>query len=397
MAGADDLYDDKRKVDAELEDAEYEVLAYNKKVARATRDVLDAREQLPEAQKNLQLALGAQALAQNGRQQATAHLAQARSEVQSTERRRGEIEDDIAELRSHVGDFARRAYQMGPLGRVQMLLAAEQPSDFTYKLAAIDRVGRASNNALEEMNTNRADLVNLEIELTALRKSASEQKKLARAQLAAAKESAAGALAAKDLVDALIAQEKSAVKVAKDNRADVKAQYKQLAEDQEKLQKEIARAARRLAKRTGIKTDTSGGSGQWQWPLPGGTIGSEAGWRVHPILGYTRCHTGFDVSAASGTTITAADDGVVLSAGDGGAFGNYTVISHGGNLTSSYAHQSTMVVSAGDVVKRGQMIGLVGSTGWSTGPHLHFEARIAGAPWDPRGWFGMGEKVPVCL
>lgn len=394
---ADDLNDKKQRVDAEVEDAQSEVLAYNKKVARATREVLNAREQLPEAKRNLDKALAERAGARSDREQASAEFEEATARVLAAERKLAKIEKEIADLREDVGDFARRTYQMGPFARLEMLLDADDPSDFTDKLAAIRSVSQANSNVLEEMNGSRADLLHLEIELGALREAAAEKESIAKSQLAAAKETAAGAIAAKELVDALVAQEKSALSVAKENQADVKALYEKLAKEQEQIQKEIAEAARKLAESTGIKTDSSGGSGQWQWPLPGGSIGSEAGWRVHPILGYTRCHTGIDVSMPSGTAITAADDGVVISAGPGGAFGNYTVISHGGNLTSSYAHQSSIGVSAGQSVKRGQVIGLVGSTGWSTGPHLHFEARIAGVPWDPRGWLGTGTKEPACM
>lgn len=396
-AVADDINGKKHRVDAQVEDAQFEVLAYNKKVARATRQVLDAREQLPEAQRNLKKATDARDEALDGRKSASAALVRAKSKVTSAERKLVKIEKEIDGLRADVGEFARRAYQMGPFARLEMLLGAQDPTEFTDKLAAIRSVSRASGDVLEEMNEDRANTLLLEARLGALRDAATEKKAVAKAQLEAAEEAAAGALAAKELVDALVAQERSALRVAKESRSEVKADYKKLAEEQLRLQKEIAAAARRLARQTGIRTDSSGGTRQWQWPLPGGSIGSEAGWRVHPILGYTRCHTGADISAPAGTAITAVEDGVVISAGDGGAFGNYTVISHGGNLTSSYAHQSSMVVSAGDAVKRGQVIGLVGSTGLSTGAHLHVEARVAGVPWDPRGWFGTGDKLPACM
>lgn len=394
---AEDLDNRKQRVDAEVEDAQSEVLAYNKKVARATRQVLDARKQLPDAQRNLEKALAARAAAEAEREKSSADLERATSEVLSAERKLAKIEKKIAGLREEVGDFARRAYQMGPFGRLEMLLDADDPSDFTYKLAAIRSVSRANGYALEEMNGNRADLMHLEIELGALRDSAAEKKSIAKLQLKAAEETAAGAIAAKQLVDALIAQEQSALSVAKENRADVKAHYEELAREQERIQAEIAAAARKLARTTGIRTDSSGGSAQWQWPLPGGSIGSEAGWRVHPIYGYVRCHAGADISMPSGTAITAVDNGTVLSSGYVGGYGNFTVITHGGGLTSSYAHQSGFAVSTGQAVRRGQVIGFVGSTGASTGPHLHFEARIAGIPWNPRGWFGSGAKEPVCV
>lgn len=124
----------------------------------------------------------------------------------------------------------------------------------------------------------------------------------------------------------------------------------------------------------------------WIFPIQGGQITSEAGMRMHPILGYERCHAGADITAAEGTPIYAVDDGVVLSAGVNGGYGNYTLIAHDGGMSSAYGHQSEILVKAGDRVTKGQLIGKVGTTGLSTGPHLHFEARYHGVPYNPRGW-----------
>ena len=120
-------------------------------------------------------------------------------------------------------------------------------------------------------------------------------------------------------------------------------------------------------------------------PIPGYRIGSEFGMRKHPILGLVRLHAGGDIGAPSGTIIYAPADGVVIIAGIRGGYGNTTVIDHGHSLGTLYGHQSQILVSPGQTVKRGDPIGKVGSTGLSTGPHLHFETRIKGAPIDPQG------------
>ena len=99
-------------------------------------------------------------------------------------------------------------------------------------------------------------------------------------------------------------------------------------------------------------------------------------------------HTGWDMSARSGSPIHAAGDGVVVSAGTRGGYGNAVVIDHGGGLATLYAHQSSMAVSAGQQVSQGQVIGYVGCTGYCTGPHLHFEVRVNGTPVDPGGYVG---------
>jgi murein DD-endopeptidase MepM/ murein hydrolase activator NlpD len=114
-----------------------------------------------------------------------------------------------------------------------------------------------------------------------------------------------------------------------------------------------------------------------------GRITSAFGYRLHPILGYERLHAGVDISAPSGTEIFAAGSGRVIGAGVAGGYGNRVIIDHGGGLATLYAHQSRMVVSEGDQVVAGDLIGYVGSTGLSTGPHLHFETRESGTPVDP--------------
>jgi murein DD-endopeptidase MepM/ murein hydrolase activator NlpD len=117
-------------------------------------------------------------------------------------------------------------------------------------------------------------------------------------------------------------------------------------------------------------------------PVPG-AIGSGYGMRYHPILGYQRMHTGADMHASSGTPIRACRAGRVLIAGSQGGYGNAVVIDHGGWMATLYAHQSSIAVSEGQQVNAGDIIGYVGSTGMSTGPHLHFEVRLSGNPVDP--------------
>jgi murein DD-endopeptidase MepM/ murein hydrolase activator NlpD len=104
---------------------------------------------------------------------------------------------------------------------------------------------------------------------------------------------------------------------------------------------------------------------------------------VHPIYGDVRVHTGVDFAADEGTPILAAGDGVVVMASEYGGYGNATIIDHGGGLATLYGHQSAILVSEGQSVRRGQVIGRVGCTGACTGPHLHFEVRVNGTPVNP--------------
>ncbi len=124
------------------------------------------------------------------------------------------------------------------------------------------------------------------------------------------------------------------------------------------------------------------GTGQLILPCLG-EITSGFGWRMHPVLGYERFHSGLDIGADYGTTIHAADRGTVIFAGWYGGYGNAVIIDHGGNMTTLYAHSSELYVVEGQNIQRGQAIAAVGSTGLSTGPHLHFEVRREGEPIDP--------------
>ena len=121
------------------------------------------------------------------------------------------------------------------------------------------------------------------------------------------------------------------------------------------------------------------------WPVHG-IVSSGFGWRVHPIYGYGRMHTGMDISAGYGTPIRAAGAGRVIQAGYYGGYGNAVIIDHGNTLSSLYGHCSSLVVSPGQFVKKGQLIGYVGSTGASTGPHCHFEVMVNGEKVDPSGY-----------
>ncbi len=141
-------------------------------------------------------------------------------------------------------------------------------------------------------------------------------------------------------------------------------------------------AALRAADRNQIITS---GSGQFSYPVSA-SITSSFGTRVHPILGYRRFHAGVDFGASHGSTIRAADAGTVIFAGWYGGYGRSVIISHGGGLTTLYAHASAAYVKEGASVQKGEPIAAVGSTGLSTGPHLHFEVRKNGEPVNPMSY-----------
>ena len=123
-------------------------------------------------------------------------------------------------------------------------------------------------------------------------------------------------------------------------------------------------------------------SGKFMWPVAA-RIRSGFGYRTHPIFGTNRFHSGIDLPAPNGTLVKAGDGGQVIQAGYFGGYGYSIMLYHGGGFATWYAHLSSIRVSVGQFVERSQVIGLVGSTGWTTGPHLHFEVRINGAAQNP--------------
>src|SRR5829696_3970385 len=168
-------------------------------------------------------------------------------------------------------------------------------------------------------------------------------------------------------------QEQQVVEGIRARKAEFEAQYNA-------VQAQIAASVSR-----GNPTPPTSGNGRFIWPV-NGSLGSGSGPRTHPIYGGSRMHNGLDISASQGTPIKAAGDGVVKMAGANGGYGNWTLIDHGGGLATGYAHQSRFAVSVGQHVSTGEVIGYVGSTGASTGPHLHWEVRVNGNPVNPMGW-----------
>lgn len=158
-------------------------------------------------------------------------------------------------------------------------------------------------------------------------------------------------------------------------------------DDLERESKQIAEQIRRIqaaAKRVHVVRK---GGGRFVYPTPGYyNVTSPFGWRIHPILKTRRMHTGVDFGAPYGSEMVAADDGTVIYTGWNGAYGKVVIIDHGSNISTMYAHMSSFSVSDGANVKAGQKIGSVGSTGWSTGPHAHFEVRINGEPVNPMSY-----------
>jgi len=165
--------------------------------------------------------------------------------------------------------------------------------------------------------------------------------------------------------------------------------YLEVLAQEEALESDIQNMIAEMERQEAANSITS--TGKYIWPLPGYSPGSAYGWRMHPIYHEMRFHAGEDIGAPSGTPILAADSGMAtVIADNGNGYGNYIMINHGGGRVTLYAHMSAFAISNGATVSQGQVIGYVGSTGNSTGPHLHFEVRVNGATTDPKSYFNFG-------
>lgn len=168
---------------------------------------------------------------------------------------------------------------------------------------------------------------------------------------------------------------------------ELEAQEDTLMEVLDAFEKKSAELATEIQKLTANSTVSYSGNGRFSWPLPGYSVGSgqgsKFGMRVHPVTGVYKLHTGVDIPAPSGVPILAAEAGVVITASYQGAYGNCVIIDHGGSYSTLYGHMSRLGCSVGQTVSQGETIGYVGTTGYSTGNHLHFEVRVNGSPQNP--------------
>jgi murein DD-endopeptidase MepM/ murein hydrolase activator NlpD len=237
---------------------------------------------------------------------------------------------------------------------------------------------------LQRVSDKRQDdakrVTHLKQQLDAQRDAVAQQKQQADAARSAAADE-------KAQLDALAVQQASA-RGAADNALQVEnAALTNAISQHDEAEAALAQESARIAAIAQSAGDgPAQGDGTFIWPVSG-PITSPFGYRTDPITGATAFHSGIDIGAACGTPIKAAGTGTVLTAGwNDGGYGNMTLVSHGNGMSTLYGHQSSIIVSAGQAVTQGQVIGYVGSTGKSTGCHLHFEVRVGGNPVDPRGY-----------
>lgn len=254
----------------------------------------------------------------------------------------------------------RAMYKSGEVGMLSVLLGSASMSDFMTNMDVIERIYDADANVLRELQVQYRAIENEKNELLALKEKLEAQE----ADVTARKAS--------------LADTKNSVKTKK---AVIDSDNAVLSEQIDALNKEADALISQILALQGTGAYVGG---TMCWPSQASTyISSPFGNRRHPILKVKKFHTGVDIGAAGGTNILAANSGVVISAGWNNGYGYMVMIDHGGGIVTLYAHSSKLLVSKGDVVSRGQVIALVGTTGMSTGNHLHFEVRVNGKYQNP--------------
>ena len=294
-----------------------------------------------------------------------------------------------ATLRRHQEALNRRlvdAYEHGDLGYVDVLLRSRSFADFVERWNDVRFVIKANESTIRARKADQARVVVIETGLLGTQTQLQGQEAQARQQRLA--------------LDGLAAQRKDLLVAADAERQNVQTEFVQLGEIsdaqeaalealiREKQREEEAKrlAARRAARLAGVELPQEPGApGQLMWPVSG-PITSPFGWRMHPVYHRMILHRGIDIGVPTGTPVAAAAEGRIIVASYQGGCGNMVAIDHHGGLSTMYCHMSQIFVSVGQEVQRGQAIGAAGSTGLSTGPHVHFQVMQNGNPVDPMGF-----------
>lgn len=296
--------------------------------------------------------------------------------------------------KERFSETVRTTYEQGETSYLEVLLNASNFSDLLSRLEIVSAIMDDNKKIVAEYTAAKEDIQQKRDDLQATQ---DEQVQYQENLKYKAEELKSSEEQQKALQQSLQAYQKEQKAEYERITSEMDTVSDQIAEQSRKEAAAAAAAAAAAKKKGGSSsssttTTTSSGatrySGTFTWPLPGYTNNSSAyGWRVHPIFGTRKFHKGEDIPAPTGTPIVAAASGTVTTAGWVSGYGNYTVINHGGGVMTAYGHQSAIHVSVGQTVTAGQTIGLVGSTGNSTGPHLHFEVYVNGSTQNPMSYF----------
>lgn len=396
-ATLDEIREDKRSVERRITATGEALDAASARITRAMRRYERVTTRLEQARGTHREAVRTARIARAQARSAQAAFERTQSAYALAEHQRWVVEGQVEDVSEQMDSMIRAVYKQGPFTEIEVVLSASDPGDFTARLASVDTIARAQRGMERALLVTQGDLVRQGVRLETLRIEAEAGEAAARRASESADEAEDRAKAQQQRLNRLAKKRSAALKTARVHKSAIKDRLAELEEEQQELAAAAAKAAREEARRRAAAAAAGNSlapTGALRWPVSGGVISSRVGPRTHPVFGYASCHTGIDIAAPSGTPVLAAEAGTVASISSGGAYGNAVLVAHGDGLTTFYAHLSSVAVSTGRQVALGEQIGGVGSTGWSTGPHLHFETRINGTAYDPWGWFG-GSRTPV--
>lgn len=254
-------------------------------------------------------------------------------------------------------------YESGDILYLDVLLNSKTLSEFITNYYLIGEIAKYDNELLESIENQKIQIENIKVSLEENKENIKEIKKN--------KEKTSIALENSKII------RNSYINKLSEEEKETQSKIDAFEEDLKKVEAQI------VALTVGNIGDDYVG-GEFAWPAPGyTTITSNFGMRYHPIFKVYRSHSGTDIGMPTGAYIVSANDGIVTTSIYSNSYGNMIIINHGGGLSTLYAHGSEILVQTGQEVKKGDIIMKAGSTGWSTGPHLHFEVRLNGKCIDP--------------
>ena len=382
---ADDLKDKQKKVEKKLDHAQDDLHASSSRLRKAQARLDAAQAELDSAQAALATAQAKVSAAQDEDARMQRALEKAEGELEAAEADLAEGQVAREEQRQVVADSVLRVYMEGDpeLVAFASILEAQSTDDLTRRTELRDVVVDRENRNYDELRAAEVLLEVREKQVAQARDDVAEQRAAAADHLeytrGVEREREAAAAAVRTKVEAR-AGARGAARRAK--AADL-AVLRQLEREQDRIEEML----RRRAQKAGQKGGGGSPSNALSNPVPGGYVTSSYGYRKHPIYGYWGLHDGTDFGGGCGKPLVAAADGTVLQSYWSDVYGNRLVVDHGylggASLASIYNHATRYTVRPGARVKRGQVIGYMGSTGWSTGCHLHYTVMANGRTTNP--------------
>ena len=386
----DDLQRQKKGVSGKIGDAKKDLEHSSKKLAAAASALKKAQASLDAAQNHLSDTRGQLAVAHAKDQQMQAALTASEAALSKARAELAEGEASLEESESQVKQFTLETLQQGDRGLRAFgeLLRGQSPSSFSEQMNLNDSVGDAQLATMQRLDASKVILSLNRDKVRKLRDEVAEKRKEAAANLVTQKQLEAQAEEQTAEVTELVGARESAKKTANAAREEDADQLAELEAERNSLAAKLRALAE---KEIGNGGKGSGGDGGGTLSRPvSGPITSSYGMRRHPVTGVYKLHDGTDFGVGCGTPIRAAASGTIIQQYYNGGYGNRVILNNGikrgKSVVTTYNHLSRFAVSSGQKVSRGQIIGYVGSTGYSTGCHLHFMVIANGGTTNPTGW-----------